>query len=72
MIEALLDLPTHLRDRLASALKTGPLGPIPTAASLQSVLGHREDVESLVAALLELARLRESLNNLAIVAHLDD
>jgi phosphatidylserine/phosphatidylglycerophosphate/cardiolipin synthase-like enzyme len=57
MIDALLDLPSHLRDRLASALESGLLGPSPTAASLQSVLGHRENIGNLAAALLELARL---------------
>jgi hypothetical protein len=57
MIDALLDLPSHLRDRLAGALESGLLGPSPTAASLQSVLGHRENIGSLAAALLELAQL---------------
>jgi phosphatidylserine/phosphatidylglycerophosphate/cardiolipin synthase-like enzyme len=57
MIDALLDLPSHLRDRLASALESGLLGPAPTVTSLQSVLGSREDVGCLVAALLELAKL---------------
>lgn len=57
MIDALIDLPAHLRDRLVSALESGLLGSSPSAASLQSVLGYREDVGGLVAALLELARL---------------
>jgi phosphatidylserine/phosphatidylglycerophosphate/cardiolipin synthase-like enzyme len=57
MIDALLDLPSHLRDRLASALESGLLGPSPSAASLQSALGYRKDVGGLVAALLELAQL---------------
>jgi phosphatidylserine/phosphatidylglycerophosphate/cardiolipin synthase-like enzyme len=57
MIEALLDLPSHLRDRLASALESGVLGSTPSAASLQSVMGHRDDMEGLVAALLELGQL---------------
>ena len=57
MIDTLLDLPSHLRDRLASALESGLLGPSASAASLQSVLGHREDVGGLVAALFELAQL---------------
>jgi hypothetical protein len=42
---------------LASALESGLLGPSPYAVSLQSVLGYREDVGGLVAALLELAQL---------------
>jgi hypothetical protein len=57
VIDALLDLPSHLRDRLASALESGLLGTSPTAASVQSVLGYREDMGGLVAALLELAQL---------------
>jgi phosphatidylserine/phosphatidylglycerophosphate/cardiolipin synthase-like enzyme len=57
MIDALLDLPSHLRDRLESALESGLLGPSPSTASLRSVLGNREDLEGLVAALLELAQL---------------
>ncbi len=57
MTDVLLDLPSHLRDRLAGALESGLLGPSPSAASLQSVLGYREDVGGLVAALLELAQL---------------
>jgi len=57
MSDVLLDLPSHLRDRLVSALESGLLGPSPTAASLRSVLGNREDAEDLVASLLELGRL---------------
>jgi phosphatidylserine/phosphatidylglycerophosphate/cardiolipin synthase-like enzyme len=57
MIDALVDLPSHLRDRLVSALETGLLSPSPKAASLRSVLGNREDREDLVAALKELGRL---------------
>jgi phosphatidylserine/phosphatidylglycerophosphate/cardiolipin synthase-like enzyme len=57
VIDALLDLPSHLRDRLASALESGLLGSTPSAASLQSVMGHRDDLEGLVAALLELGQL---------------
>jgi len=57
MIEALLDLPSHLRERLASALEAGLLGSPLTAAALGSVLGTAEDGEDVVAALLELERL---------------
>jgi hypothetical protein len=57
MIEALIDLPSHLRDRLATALESGLLGPAASAASLYSVLGHREGVEGVVTALLELGQL---------------
>jgi phosphatidylserine/phosphatidylglycerophosphate/cardiolipin synthase-like enzyme len=55
--DALLDLPSHLRDRLASALESGVLGASPSAASLKSVMGHRDDADSIVAALLELGQL---------------
>ena len=57
MSDILLDLPSHLRNRLSSALESGLLGPSPTLASLRSVLGNREDTEGLAAALVELARL---------------
>jgi phosphatidylserine/phosphatidylglycerophosphate/cardiolipin synthase-like enzyme len=57
MSDALLDLPSHLRDRLVSALESGLLGPSPTLASLRSVLGDREDAEDLAAALVELGNL---------------
>ena len=57
MNDSLLDLPSHLRDRLVIALESGLLGPSPTAASLRSVLGNREDAENLAASLLELGRL---------------
>jgi phosphatidylserine/phosphatidylglycerophosphate/cardiolipin synthase-like enzyme len=57
MIDALLDLPPHLRDRLASALESGLLERSPSTVSLQSVLGHREDIGDLVGALLELSQL---------------
>jgi phosphatidylserine/phosphatidylglycerophosphate/cardiolipin synthase-like enzyme len=57
MIEALLDLPSHLRERLASALESGFLSPSPTPASLRSVLGNPEGAEDIVASLLELRRL---------------
>ena len=57
MSDVLLDLPSHLRDRLVSALESGLLGSSPTPASLRSVLGNREDTEGLAASLLELERL---------------
>jgi phosphatidylserine/phosphatidylglycerophosphate/cardiolipin synthase-like enzyme len=57
MIEALLDLPSHLRDRLASALESGVLVVSSSAASLKSVMGHRDDADSIVAALHELEQL---------------
>jgi phosphatidylserine/phosphatidylglycerophosphate/cardiolipin synthase-like enzyme len=57
MIDALIDLPSHLRQRLASALRSGLLvSPYPTA-SLRSVLNVGEGVEALSEALLALDRL---------------
>jgi phosphatidylserine/phosphatidylglycerophosphate/cardiolipin synthase-like enzyme len=57
VIDALLDLPSHLRERLASALESGFLGQSPTSTTLGSVLGTREGAEELIASLLELGRL---------------
>jgi cardiolipin synthase len=57
MSDILLDLPSHLRDRLARALESGLLGSSPTLASLRSVLGNREDAKDLAASLVELGRL---------------
>jgi phosphatidylserine/phosphatidylglycerophosphate/cardiolipin synthase-like enzyme len=57
MSDILLDLPSHLRDRLVSALECGLLGPSPTLVSMRSVLGNREDAADLAASLVELGRL---------------
>lgn len=57
MIDALLGLPSHLRERLASALESGLLGPSPTPTALRSVLGGPEGGEDLVTSLLDLGRL---------------
>jgi len=57
MIDALLDLPSHLRERLASALETGLLAAPCSLPSLRSVLGLHEGGEDVVAALGELERL---------------
>lgn len=57
MIEALLDLPSHLRERLAGALETGLLAGPSTAAALRSVLGSAEPVAEVAGALGELDRL---------------
>jgi phosphatidylserine/phosphatidylglycerophosphate/cardiolipin synthase-like enzyme len=56
MTDALLDLPDHVRKRLASALESGLLSPPYSATSVRSVLGIRNG-EDIVQALLELARL---------------
>jgi phosphatidylserine/phosphatidylglycerophosphate/cardiolipin synthase-like enzyme len=57
MSDILLDLPSHLRDRLVSALESGVLAPSPTLASLRSVLGNPENVGDISVSLLELGRL---------------
>lgn len=57
MIEALLDLPTHLRRRLASALEAGLVSSPFSTASLQSVLGVQPHCEEVVGALTDLDRL---------------
>ncbi len=57
MIDDLLDLPAHLRKRLASALESGLIAAPYSAASLRSVLGTREADEGVIVALLELERL---------------
>jgi phosphatidylserine/phosphatidylglycerophosphate/cardiolipin synthase-like enzyme len=57
VIDALLDMPSHLRKRLASALEAGLLNTPFSAASLWSVLGSQEGGADVVGALLELERL---------------
>ena len=57
MTEALFDLPTHLRRRLAGALESGLLDGPYSVAAVQSVLGLREGGEAIVSALGEFDRL---------------
>jgi phosphatidylserine/phosphatidylglycerophosphate/cardiolipin synthase-like enzyme len=57
MIDALLDLPSHLRERLASALESGLLPRPPSWAALRSILGDAEPIEEVAGALAELDRL---------------
>lgn len=57
MIDALLGLPSHFRERLASALESGLLPGSPSAAALRSVLGHADPIEDIAGALAELDRL---------------
>lgn len=54
MIDPLLGLPVHQRKRLASALESGLLDTVVSAASLESVLGIREGVEDIAATLSSL------------------
>mgnify|MGYP000160611052 CR=1 FL=1 len=56
MIDALLDLSAHLRERLASALESGLLALPCSAAALRSVLGTAEAGDGVVGALVELER----------------
>ena len=57
MIDALVDLPSHLRERLASGLESGLVGAPYSATSVRSVLGHRDGIEDVATALQELERL---------------
>ena len=57
MNDALLGLPSHVRDRLVSALESGVLDLTPTSASLRSVLGNREDIDQIAQSLFKLGRL---------------
>jgi phosphatidylserine/phosphatidylglycerophosphate/cardiolipin synthase-like enzyme len=57
MIDALLDLPSHIRTRLASAIESGLLPTPCTTASLRSVLGVGEQSDGIVRGLLELERM---------------
>ena len=58
MTGALLDLPAHLRKRLAQALESGMLATSCSEVALRSALGLREGGAEIVAALGELERLR--------------
>jgi phosphatidylserine/phosphatidylglycerophosphate/cardiolipin synthase-like enzyme len=57
MIEAIHDLPSHLRKRVASALESGLLTMPYAVASVRSVLGMGESGEEIAAALVELDRM---------------
>ena len=57
MIDALLDVPSHLRERLASALKSGLVAAPYSAATLRSLLAHAEGVDAVLGALVELDNL---------------
>jgi hypothetical protein len=59
-IDALLGLPAHVRERLASALESGLVGAPHSLVSLRSILGVREGGEEVVAVLLRLERLGAS------------
>lgn len=57
MIEALLDLPPHARERLAAALDSGLIPGLPTPTALRSLLGSSAPVDRVAAALAEFERL---------------
>lgn len=57
MIDALLEVPPHLRERLACALESGLLPESASAASLRSVLGSSEATEPIASVLRDLGRL---------------
>ena len=56
MTDALLDIPDHIRKRLAGALESGLLSQPYSTASVRSVLGTRDE-ENILRGLLELARI---------------
>ena len=55
MSRVLIELPTHLRERLASALETGLLPERPSPAALRSTLGAIDGLDSVAAALSDLS-----------------
>ena len=57
MYDALLDLPTHLRKRLSSALESGLIAPPYSQAAVRGSSGITEDIEGVVAALEDLEHL---------------
>ncbi len=57
MIDGLLSMPAHLRERLAGALESGCLQAPVTTAALRSTLGNAGGLEAVAAGLAELERL---------------
>lgn len=57
MIDALLRLPVHLRERLATALEVGLLSGTSSATALRSMLGSLESIDQVVEVLREFDRL---------------
>lgn len=57
MSDAMLNLPSHLRERLAVALESGLLPPQPSTSALRSVLGPAENIEGASRALAEIEGL---------------
>lgn len=57
MIEALIEVPSHLRERLAGALESGLVPSAPSAAQIRTLLGLERGTEEIAAALNELERI---------------
>src|SRR5437868_6306225 len=57
MIDALIDLPSHLRERLANALKSGLITAPYSASSVRSIIGSIDGVDQVVNALAQLTNL---------------
>ena len=55
--DGLLNVPPHLRERLACALESGVLHGSPSQAALRSVLGSSEEMDPIASALAEFTRL---------------
>lgn len=56
MMDAIMELPSYLRERLASALESGNLSIPCTTAALRSVLGHCPSIKEIAEALCTLDR----------------
>jgi phosphatidylserine/phosphatidylglycerophosphate/cardiolipin synthase-like enzyme len=54
VIDALLDVPPYVRERLASALKSGLISAPYSGASLRAVLAHGDGVDNILRTLIEL------------------
>src|SRR5262249_26976694 len=67
MIDALLALPPHMRDRLASALETGLVAPPCSIGALRAALGTRDIGDGLLAAVSQMDRAGLSGSSAAIV-----
>lgn len=65
-MNAILSLPSYLRERLVRALQTGLLGSPYSIASLRSVLGSLDIQEEVVADLLELEKSGVSSPGIAV------
>jgi len=57
MIDALLDFPPYVRERLASAFQSGLLTSPFSATSLRSILGNSDGIDRMLPVLQELDRL---------------